>query len=249
VLEVAHRWQRKSSDESRVETSAVLNDVLAGLSQAQYPHLFSHLEPVNLPKGKILYELAEPITSVLFVLSGMISLMATTVDGESTQVAAVGKEGVVGASAILRGEKAPYQISVQVQGFGLRVRSEVVNSEFDRGGPLRERLLLYIHSLISEISQSAACNRFHSVDQRLCRWLLTYADRLGSNSITLTHEALSRMIGASRTNVSQAAAKLRQLQLIDYRQCSIQVINRVGLENIACECYRVVSRDLCSQPS
>lgn len=220
------------------------NQILSALPRAQYPLLFSSLQSVSLERGKILFDLADPISSVFFITSGMVSLLATTEDGSTTQVGMVGDEGLLGLPAILRSGKAPYQVIVQIPGRALRVRAEVVVDAFRQDGPLQDILLRYTHSLISHISQSAACNRFHTVEQRLCRWLLVSLDRVKSDHLLLTQEALSHMLGATRTNVTTAAGTLKRAGLIQYRHGDIQVRNRNGLEQLSCECYRVITEEI-----
>lgn len=220
------------------------NQILGALPRQQYPLLFSHLELVNLPRSKILYDFTEVISSVFFMVSGMVSLLSITEDGSTTQVSMVGSEGVVGIAALLRVNKAPYRIMVQIPGKAMRVRVEVLVKEFNRGGPLQDMLLRYLHALITQISQSAACNRFHTIEQRLCRWLLISHDYVKSDTLALTQESLSHMLGATRTNVTEAANNLKRAGLIHYRRGDIQIIDRQGLEKAACECYRIVTKEI-----
>lgn len=220
------------------------NQILCALSREQYPLLFSSLQSVHLNRGEVLFNLADPIRWVFFIASGMVSLLATTEDGSTTQVGMVGDEGLVGIPSILRINKAPYQVIVQIPGRAMRLRAEILVDGFGRDGPLKEILLRYIHSLISQISQSAACNRFHTIEQRLCRWLLISLDRTRADHLPLTQEALSHMLGASRTNVTKAAATLKRAGLIQYRHGNIQIPNRQGLEQLSCECYRVITREI-----
>ncbi len=220
------------------------NQILSALPRREYPLLFSSLRPINLDRGKVLYNLADPISSVVFLMGGMVSLLATTADGSTTQIGMVGDEGVVGIPAILNIRLAPYQVTVQIPGKGMRVSAEVLVREFSREGPLQDILLRYLHSLICQISQSAACNRFHTIEQRLCRWLLASLDRVSANSLSLTQESLSHMLGATRTNVTKAASELKGAGLIRYRHGDIHVMDRLGLEKRSCECYRVISEQI-----
>jgi CRP-like cAMP-binding protein len=174
----------------------------------------------------------------------MISLLAITEDGSTTEISMVGNEGLVGVSPLLGVNQAPYRVQVQIPGTGLRLRTSVLVEEFSHGGPLHDLTLRYIHSLLVQISQSAACNRFHSIEQRLCRWLLVARDRVHSDTVALTQETLSHMLGANRTNVTTAAASLKMAGLIEYRRGVIHILNRQALESTACECYRVVSPQL-----
>ena len=220
------------------------NQILSALPRQQYPLLFSGLKAVKLNRGEILYDLADPIKSAFFITSGMVSLLVTTEDGSTTQIAMVGDEGLVGIPVLLRISTAPCQVSVQISGRAMRVSPEVLVNEFKREGPLQDILLRYVHSLICQISQSAACNRFHTIEQRLCRWLLMSHDRVKTPTLPLTQEALSHMLGATRTNVTKAATLLKKARLIQYRHGDIQILNRVGLEKLSCECYRVVTEEI-----
>jgi CRP-like cAMP-binding protein len=220
------------------------NQILGALPREQYPDLFAGLHPVDLKRGKVMFELADPIPAAFFILSGMVSLLSTTEDGFTTEIAMVGSEGVVGVPIVLGINKAPYEIIVQIPGRAMQIGATTLVREFRRPGPFQEILLRYIHSLVCQISQSAACNRFHSLEQRLCRWLLIGLDRVDSNNLPLTQEALSHMVGASRTNVTKAATALKRAGLIQYRRGEIRVVDRQALEEKACECYRVITEEL-----
>jgi len=220
------------------------NHILTSSPRQSYQLLFSNLRQVRLKRGQILYDLGAPIKSAFFIVSGLVSLLATTEDGSATQIAMVGEEGVVGLPAVLKIDTAPYQVMVQIPGRAMRLRIDVFVKEFNRDGPLRDILLRYLHCLLSQISQSAACNRFHTVEQRLSRWLLIGQDRVKSKDLILTHEILAHMLGAKRTNVTKAAATLKRARVIQYRHGHIQIINRSALEEISCECYRVVTKEI-----
>lgn len=214
------------------------NQILNSLSGKDYPALFASLQTVHLPRGKVLYELGERIDYSFFVMSGVISLFAITEDGSTTELSMIGNEGVAGISAVLGVTEAPYRMEVQIPGEGMRIRTTVLVEEFGRSGPLRDLMLRYTHSLILQISQSAACGRFHTIEQRLCRWLLVARDRVESDILDLTQEALSHMLGSNRTNVTTAAASLKSEGLIEYSRGSIQILDEVKLKKAACECYR-----------
>jgi CRP-like cAMP-binding protein len=216
------------------------NQILNSLSRKDYPALFASLQAAHLPRGKVLYELGERIDYSFFVMSGMISLFATTEDGSTTEISMIGNEGVAGISAVLGVTEAPYRMEVQIPGKGMRIRTTILVEEFGRSGPLRDLMLRYTHSLILQISQSAACGRFHTIEQRLCRWLLVARDRVESDILDLTQEALSHMLGSNRTNVTTAAASLKSEGLIEYSRGSIQILDEVKLKKAACECYRAL---------
>jgi len=214
------------------------NQILNSLSRKDYPALFASLQAAHLPRGKVLYELGERIDYNFFVVSGMISSFATTEDGSTTEISMIGNEGVAGISALLGVNEAPYRMEVQIPGKGMRIRTTVLVEEFGRSGPLRDLMLRYTHSSILQISQSAACGRFHTIEQRLCRWLLVARDRVESNILHLTQEALSHMLGSNRTNITTAAASLKSGGLIEYSRGSIQILDEDKLKKAACECYR-----------
>jgi CRP-like cAMP-binding protein len=220
------------------------NRLLSALSQQRYASLFSNLQLAHLPRSKVLYHVGDTVSHCFFVISGMISLLAVTEDGSAAEISIIGNEGFVGISALLGVNKAPYEVEVQIPGRALQVRTGIVVAEFKRGGPLQDLTLRYAHSLISQISQSTACNTFHTINQRLARWLLISRDRINSDTIRLTHQALSHMLGASRTTVTEAANLLKANGLIDYHRGSIQIINRRELERAACECYRMVTKEI-----
>lgn len=220
------------------------NRILATLSLQQYPFLFSNLEAVHLSRSKVLYDVGDSMSYCFFILSGMVSLLAVTEDGSATEISMVGNEGLIGVPALLGVNKAPYCIEVQIPGKAMRTRTDILVREFKKGGLLHDQILAYAHSLISQIAQSAACNRFHTVEQRLGRWLLIASDRVNSETVRLTHEALSHMLGSTRTTVTEAANSLKVKGLIEYRRGSIRIIDRQRLERTTCECYRVVTREL-----
>lgn len=215
----------------------ITNQILNSLSRKEYPALFASLQAAHLPRGQVLYELGERIDYNFFVMSGMISLFATTEDGSTTELSLIGNEGVAGISALLGVNEAPYRMEVQIPGKGMRIRTTVLVEEFGRSGPLRDLMLRYTHSLILQISQSAACGRFHTIEQRLCRWLLVARDRVESDILLLTQEALSHMLGSNRTNVTTAAANLKSEGLIEYSRGSIQILDEEKLKKAACKCY------------
>jgi CRP-like cAMP-binding protein len=220
------------------------NLLLSALSPEEQTRLSLHLEPVMLPKGKTLYEIGERVTHAYFITSGMASLLSMTGEGETVQVAMVGNEGVVGVPAILRIQTSPYRIHVQIPCTAFRVKAAVLNAEFLRGGNLQESLLRYLHALLTHVTQSAICNRYHSVEQRLCRWLLMTSDNSTTESLTLTQVSLADMIGAQRTGVTMTATALQRRGLINYQRGKIRILNRPAMESVSCECYQIIREQL-----
>lgn len=220
------------------------NQLLAALVKKEYDHLKPHLEPVRLTQGKILYGADGAIRYAYFPMGGMISLVSITEEGKTIEVGAIGNEGVVGIPAILGFNRSPYQVIVQLPCNAMRVRAGTLKEEFGRSGHLQSLLLRYTHTLLTQVSQSAACNGFHKVEERLCRWLLISHDRVKSNTFYLTQEFLSQMMGVPRTSVTMIAGKLQGAGLISYRRGKIQIIDRKKLESASCECYRKVTDEL-----
>jgi CRP-like cAMP-binding protein len=219
------------------------NRLLERLPEGDYHRLAPHLESVNLAKALIVYEARESIRYVYFPTTAAISLLSLTNDGGSIEVGVIGHEGLAGISFILGVDKIPYRARVQVSGDALRMEARILKEEFNRGGVLHSLLLRYIHSLLAQVSQSAVCNHFHNAEQRLCRWLLVMQDRVRSEVLSLTQELIAQMLGASRTNVTAIAKKLQDKGLIQYRWGQIKIMDRRGLEEASCECYRVLSRE------
>jgi CRP-like cAMP-binding protein len=216
------------------------NLLLEALSPAEEARLRPHLERVALPKGKTLYEIGDRVSHAYFITGGMASLLSMTEEGETAQVAMIGSEGVVGVPVILKIQTSPYGIQVQIAGTAVRLKAEVLDAEFLRGGGLQDSLLRYLHALLTQITQSAICNRFHSVEQRLCRWLLVACDSVKGESIELTQAALADMVGAQRTGVTMTAAALQRRGLISYRRGRIRILDRRAMELASCECYRII---------
>jgi CRP-like cAMP-binding protein len=217
--------------------SSIGNCLLAALSDWEYKRLLPHLKPVHLPKDKILYEVGDHIHYAYFLLTGMISLFSISEDGESIESAMIGNEGMVGIPIILGASTMPYRSLVQVPADAMRINADNLIKEFKQAGQLQELLLGYTQKLLTQISQSAICNRFHSVEARLCRWLLITSDRMRSDTLQLTQSLISQILGAPRTGVTTAAGNLQDAGLIRYRRGKIKLLNRQGLEAAACECY------------
>lgn len=217
------------------------NQILAALSRQEYRHLFENLELTQFPRGRIVYDVSETVHHAYFIMGGIASLLSVTKEGFTTQVAMVSSEGLLGVPAILGVSKAPYRVTAQLPVSAMRIKSAMLKREFARGGPLQDILLRYVHALITQISQSASCNRFHTLEERLCRWLLIGHDRVKADVIHLTQEALSQMVGAHRTGVTMVASNLQKKGLIRYQRGKIRIMDRRGLEVTACECYGVVT--------
>lgn len=225
-------------------SNAFGNSLLSALPRAEHERLSPHLELVRLVPGRILCHAGEPARHAYFPKGGMICLLSTTESGRTVEVAMIGSEGMAGAPIILRSEVAPYQVMVQLAGNALRVGAAPLRAEFDRGGRLQHLLLRYTHALFTQVAQSAACNRFHTVEQRLCRWLLVSRDRVQTDTIRLTQEFLSQMLGVPRSSVTAVAVALQQRGLITYGRGRIVILDRPRMEAASCECYRVVREEL-----
>lgn len=222
------------------EKSPVRNRLLAALPSDEYEHLRPNLELVHLPKGKIIYHAGEIVRYGYFINDGQCSLLAITQEC-TIEVASIGNEGVIGLPIICRNNKTPYEVMVQIAvRSAFRIKAEALRNEFDRGGKFQDLLLRYTEVLVTQITQSAACNHFHSSTQRLARWLLFANDLVRSNTFYLTHEFISQMLGAPRTGVTMAAGTLQKMGLITYSRGNITILDRPGLEKASCECYRIM---------
>lgn len=220
------------------------NLILGALRDREYEHLNPSLEPVALAQGKTVYGMGEAARYAYFVLSGMVSLVAVTENGNAIEVGMVGNEGLVGLPVILGFDTIPYQAVIQLPCTALRIRADKLRAEFNRGDQLHDLLLRYTNTLITQLSQSASCNMFHTVKERLCRWLLIARDRVQSNTLNLTQEFLSQMIGTPRTSVTTIAATLQREGLINYQRGKIVILDRAGLESASCECYGIVKESI-----
>ncbi|MDZ4101529.1 MAG: Crp/Fnr family transcriptional regulator [Hydrogenophaga sp.] len=202
-----------------------------------------HIELIDLPLGKVLHESGAPATHVYFPTNAIVSLLYILENGSSAEIAVVGNEGVVGISIFMGGGSTPSRAVVQSAGMGYRLRAEVIKRAFERSDPVKHLMLRYTQALITQMSQTAVCNRHHSLDQQLCRWLLLSLDRLSGNELVMTQELISNMLGVRREGVTEAAMKLQSAGLIRYARGHISVLDRPGLERRACECYRVVKNE------
>jgi CRP-like cAMP-binding protein len=216
------------------------NLILSRLPEEQYAVLARHLVPVDLPSGMRLSEPNQPVRHLYFPLSGLISVDALTNKGESVEVGVIGREGFAGVVALLGEHQMEHSVIMQGAGAGLRIRSSIVREEFLKGGPLADLVHKFLYLQIVQTSQSALCNRLHAVDARMARWMLTASDRLESSTLNLTQEFLAQMLGSRRSTVTVAAGNLQRQRLIDYARGRIQILDREGLEGVACECYQIV---------
>jgi CRP-like cAMP-binding protein len=219
------------------------NHLLANLPLPVYRHWLPQLEAVNLKRGQVLYESGRPLRHVYFPTTAIVSLLYVLESGASSEIAVVGFEGLVGISLFLGGDTTPSLALVQSAGEAYRLKALVVMDEFDRGGPVTHLLLRYTQALITHMSQAAACNRHHSIEQQLCRLLLEILDRREGSELLLTQELISNMLGVRREGVTECALRLQALGLIQYNRGHIQVLDRAGLEARACECYAVVKKE------
>jgi CRP-like cAMP-binding protein len=220
------------------------NHILAALPPADFERLAAHLELVPLPLGEILYEPGSQLQHAYFPTTAIVSLHYVTESGASAETAGVGNEGVVGISLFMGGDTTPSSAVVQTAGHAYRLERRLLKQEFDRGGLLHRVLLRYTQALITQMNQTAACNRHHSVEQQLCRWLLLTLDRLPSNELVMTQDLVASMLGVRREGITEAAGNLQRGGLIRYRRGHISVLERPGLEAAACECYAVVKKEL-----
>jgi len=219
------------------------NHILAALSPEDYERLAPHLEPVKLSHGQILYEAGGVMEYAYFPINLMISLLSQMADGGSVEVGLVGFEGMLGIPLVLGVDESPHQAMVQIPDGALRVKAEVVRREFKRGGALSDLLLRFAQAMILQISQVAACNRVHTVEERLARWLLMTHDRAPSDRLELTQEFLAMMLGCRRAGVTSAAITLQGVGVIRYSRGHILILDRPSLEGYTCECYRVVKTE------
>jgi len=221
---------------------AIRNQILTRLPREEYPRLFSNLKVVSLTAHQVLYHVEDNIRNAYFINNGMASLLSITPQGDSIEVGNVGNEGIVGIPVVLRQARTPHEIVVQVPGDALIISADVLRQEFEREGELRDRLLSYTHALATYMSQLGVCNHFHTVDKRLCRWLLISSYQVQSQSFQLTHESLSQVLGTGRTGITMAANKLQKDGLIRYNRGQITILDRFGMEAMSCDCYQVTKR-------
>ncbi|WP_210544371.1 Crp/Fnr family transcriptional regulator [Rhodoferax sp. PAMC 29310] len=220
------------------------NHLLAALPTAGFERLSEHLELVPMALGDALYEPNGQLRHAYFPTTSIVSLHYVMASGASVETAGVGNEGVVGVALFMGGETTPSSAVVQTAGHGYRLDRHLLIQEFARSGQLQRVLLVYTQALMTQMAQTAACIRHHSVEQQLCRWLLLTLDRLPSNELTMTQELVASMLGVRREGITEAAGKLQRASLISYRRGHIAVLDRTGLELQSCECYAVVKKEL-----
>jgi CRP-like cAMP-binding protein len=219
------------------------NHLLAVLPQAEMDRWAPHLEPVTLKLGQVLYESGKQMSHVFFPTTAIVSLLYVLEDGASAEIAVVGHEGVVGIALFMGGGSTPSRAVVQSEGLGYRLRAALVKDEFERAGPVMHLFLRYTQALITQMAQTAVCNRHHTLDKQLCRWLLLSLDRLEGPELVMTQELIANMLGVRREGVTEAALKLQAAGLIRYARGHITVLDRPALEARTCECYAVVKHE------
>jgi CRP-like cAMP-binding protein len=219
------------------------NHLLAALSPAERERLIPHLKLVPMPLGRVLYESGDVMRHVYFPTDCIVSLLYVMEDGASAEISVVGNEGLIGIALFMGGETTPSRAIVQSAGHAYRLIGRELKEEFHRSGQMQLLLLRYTQALITQMAQTAVCNRHHSVDQQLCRWLLLSLDRLSSNKLTMTQELIANMLGVRREGVTEAAGKLQKLGVIRYSRGQITVLDREKMEQLCCECYAVVRKE------
>ena len=219
------------------------NHLLAALPDDEWLRWKPQLELVDLPLGQVVYESGRTLAHVYFPTTAIVSLLYVMENGSSAEIAVVGNEGVVGISLFMGGGSTPSRAVVQSEGRGFRLKAAATKEEFNRSGPVMHLLLRYTQALITQMAQTAVCNRHHSLDQQLCRWLLLSLDRLQGSDLAMTQELIANMLGVRREGVTEAALKLQKLGLIRYARGHISVLDRPGLEQRTCECYGVVKKE------
>jgi CRP-like cAMP-binding protein len=219
------------------------NQLLAALPDDEWQRWLPQLEAVELPLGQVLYESGTHLSHVYFPTTAIVSLLYVMENGASAEIAVVGNDGVVGISLFMGGESTPSRAVVQSAGQGFRLSALAIKEEFNRSGPVMHLLLRYTQALITQMAQTAVCNRHHTLDQQLCRWLLLSLDRLQGSELVMTQELIANMLGVRREGVTEGALKLQQAGLIRYARGRISVLDRPGLEKRTCECYAVVKNE------
>ena len=226
-----------------ISSEPIKNRLLAALPHTESQRWLPLLEPVDLSLGEVVYESGITLGHVYFPTTAIISLLYVMENGASAEIAVVGNEGIVGISLFMGGESTSSRAVVQSAGKGFRLKAQLMKQEFNRAGPVLHLLLRYTQALIPQMSQTAVCNRHHSLDQQLCRWLLLSLDRLEGNQLVMTQELIANMLGVRREGVTEGALKLQHAGLIQYVRGHITVLDRAALEERSCECYAVVKKE------
>jgi CRP-like cAMP-binding protein len=219
------------------------NHLLAAIPAEVFDRLAHHLELVAMPLGEVLYESGGKLHHVYFPTTAIVSLHYVMENGATAEIAGVGNEGVVGISLFMGGNTTPSRATVQTAGYGYRLKERLMMEEFNRAGPMMRLMLRYTQALITQMSQTAVCNRHHSMEQQMSRWLLSTLDRLPSQELIMTQELIASMLGVRREGITETAGELQRAGLISYRRGHITVLNRAGLEERSCECYNVVKNE------
>jgi len=240
---VRHPAHTSNSAPGKQRPHPAQNHLLAALSPEVQGRLFPHLELAELPLRSLMYEAGHPMRHVYFPTDSIISMQYLMENGASTAISVVGNEGLLGITLYMGGESTPSRSLVQSAGHAYRLPRPRVKEEFNRHGELLLLMLRYTQALITQVAQTAVCNRHHTIDQQLCRWLLLSMDRLSDNRLTMTQDFISNMLGVRRSGVTAAASKLQELGVVSYERGLINVLDRPRLEALSCECYRVVKKE------
>lgn len=219
------------------------NYLIAALSAETYNRLLPHFELVSLPLGKVLYESGDTLRYAYFPTDSIISMLYVMESGASVEISMVGNEGIIGVALFLGGESTSSLAVVQSAGHAYRLKAQYLKDEFSRHGEFMQLMLRYTQALLTQMAQTAVCNRHHSIEQQLCRWLLLSLDRLPDNQLVMTQELIAHMLGVRREGVTEAAGKLQKLGVIEYSRGHITVVDRTQLEKLSCECYAVVKKE------
>jgi CRP-like cAMP-binding protein len=236
-------WEDDFMATTANKQEVIQNHLLAGMTADELERLLPNLQPVSLPLGKVIYESGERMDYVYFPTTAIISLLYIMENGSSAEIGVVGKDGMVGIAIFMGGDTTPNRALVQSAGKTFKIKSVLMKEEFTRGGRFHNLCLRYTQALITQISQTAVCNRLHSVDQQLCRWLLLSHDRLPTDRLIMTQNLISNMLGVRREGITHAAKRLQAAGYISYVRGDMTILNRHGLESGACECYQVVKTE------
>jgi CRP-like cAMP-binding protein len=220
------------------------NRLLAALPKSEYQVLQPYLEPVRLARGQVIYEPQDDIKHVWFITSGVVSLLAASIEGQTLEVGLIGNEGLVGIPVLMQIKRTMFRVVAQTDVEALRIKSVTLSNEFRLCGRLHQVLMRYLHVLMVQLTQSALCNNFHDSEQRLARWLLTMQDKVGSNPLPMTHEMIAQMMGKPRARVTTTMTRLHQKGLVRSRSGRVFILDRSGLEAAACECYQIINDEV-----